>query len=101
MTREEIDKQSKIIGDKWWKQSTVGFYDSVSTNDLIGCAKESIEWADRTILDRVCRCYCDDICRIGMTNMCFHKHDSKGQVKNTFKYNECNDLKFIRHSVEQ
>jgi hypothetical protein len=65
----------------------------VSLADFINGAN----WADNTMIKKACMCYCDNICPIGMSNMCFHKHDYKGQIKNTFKYNECNELKiFIR-----
>ena len=59
------------------------------------------EWADKTMIDKACKCYCDDICDKGRCGMCFHKHDGKGQVKNTFRYNECNELKLIRKAMEE
>ena len=52
-------------------------------------------------IDKACKCYCDDICDKGRCGMCFHKHDGKGQVKNTFRYNECNELKLIRKAMEE
>ena len=45
------------------------------------------QWADKTMIEKACRCYCDDICDKGRCCMCFHKHDGKGQVKNNFQYN--------------
>lgn len=58
-------------------------------------------WADKTMIEKACRCYCDDICDKGRCCMCFHKHDGKGQVKNDFQYNECNELKLIRNAMEE
>jgi len=49
---------------------------------------------------KACRCYCDDNCTRGMSGLCFHKHDGQGQVKNTFKYNECNDLKLLINAIK-
>ena len=50
----------------------------------------------KSMVEKACRCYCDDLCDKGRCGMCFHKHDSEQQIKNGFKYNECNELKFIR-----
>lgn len=62
---------------------------------------EMATWADKTMIDKACECYCDDICDKGRCCMCFHKHDNKGQVKNDFQYNECNELKLIRKAMEE
>ena len=62
---------------------------------------EGARWADKTMIEKACRCYCDDICDKGRCCMCFHKHDGKGQVKNDFQYNECNELKLIRKAMEE
>lgn len=51
-------------------------------------------------IDKACKCYCDHLCEKGMCGMCYHKHDENQQIVNTFKYNECNDLKLIRSLVE-
>lgn len=51
------------------------------------------------VIEKACKCFCDDICEKGMAGMCFHKHDGQGQVKNTFKYNECNELKLLINSL--
>lgn len=48
---------------------------------------------------RACMCYCDDICEKSMSGMCFHKYDHLQQVKNDFKYNECNNLKLLIHEM--
>ena len=63
--------------------------------------KEGARWADKTMVEKACKCYCDDICDKGRCCMCFHKHDGKGQVKNDFQYNECNELKLIRKTMEE
>ena len=51
-------------------------------------------------IDKACKCYCDDLCEKGMCGMCYYKHDENQQIVNTFKYNECEDLKLIRSLVE-
>ena len=56
-------------------------------------------WADKIMIEKACRCYCDDICDEGRCCICFHKHDGKGHVKNNFQYNECNELKLIRKAM--
>lgn len=62
---------------------------------------QGAEWADKTMIEKACKCYCDDICDKGRCCMCFHKHDDKSQVKNDFQYNECNELKLIRKAMEE
>lgn len=57
-------------------------------------------WADKTMIEKICKCYCDDLCEKGMCGMCYYKHDENQQIVNTFKYNECEDLKLIRSLVE-
>ena len=54
----------------------------------------------REAIDNACRCYCDDLCEKGRCGMCYYKHDHEQQVKNTFNYNECDDLKLIRSLVK-
>lgn len=54
----------------------------------------------REAIDKACKCYCDDLCEKGMCGMCYYKHDENQQIVNTFKYNECEDLKLIRSLVE-
>ena len=58
------------------------------------------KWADKTMIEKICKCYCDDLCEKGMCGMCYYKHDENQQIVNTFKYNECEDLKLIRSLVE-
>jgi hypothetical protein len=51
------------------------------------------------MIEKICRCYCDDLCEKGMCGMCYYKHDENQQIVNTFKYNECEDLKLIRKNL--
>ena len=60
---------------------------------------EGAKWADETMIEKICRCYCDHICEQSRCGMCFHKYDHEQQVKSTFKYTECNDLQFIRKNL--
>ena len=57
-------------------------------------------WADKTMIEKACKCYCDDLCEKGMCGMCYYKHDENQQIVNTFKYSECEHLKLIRSLVE-
>ena len=62
--------------------------------------KSKIELVRKDLfITKACKCFCDDICEKGMAGMCFHKHDGQGQVKNTFKYNECNELKLLINAL--
>lgn len=98
MTREEEIKQAEI------KYSDDTLFDGC---DYIGqYAKQEAfiagaKWADKTMIDKACKCYCDDICDKGRCGMCFHKYDGEYQIKSTFKYNECNELRLIRKAMEE
>jgi len=48
-----------------------------------------------------CKCFCDNICEKGMSGMCFFKHDHEGQIKNDFRYNECNDLQVMLRTIKK
>lgn len=63
--------------------------------------EKGAKWADKTMVERMCRCFCDVLCEKGMSGMCYYKHDYLQQTKNTFKYNECNKLKIIRKATEE
>ena len=63
-------------------------------------ARKAVEIAREEMIEKACRGYCDDICEKGMAGMCFHKHDGQGQVKNTFKYNECNELQILINAMK-
>lgn len=63
-------------------------------------AKKAVEIAKEEMIEKACRGYCDDICEKGMCGMCYHKNDGKGQVKNTFKYNECYALQVLINSMK-
>ena len=69
--------------------------------DAMDAFEAGAKWMHKTMIDKACKCYCDDICDKGRCCMCFHKHDGKGQVKNDFQYNECNELKLIRKAMEE
>lgn len=89
---EEINKQALRYGEpKYLLQSP----NILGTQGFIRGAK----WADKTMIEKICRCYCDDLCEKGMCGMCYYKHDENQQVVNTFKYNECEDLKLIRKNL--
>ena len=60
---------------------------------------QGAKWADRTMIEKICRCYCDHICEQSRCGMCFHKYDHEQQVKSTFNYTECDDLQFIRKNL--
>jgi hypothetical protein len=63
-------------------------------------AKKSVEIAREEMIEKACRGYCDNMCEKGMCGMCYHKHDGRGQVKNTFKYNECNELQILINAMK-
>lgn len=62
-------------------------------------ARKAVEIVREEMIEKACRGYCDDICEKGMAGMCFHKHDGQSQVKNTFKYNECNELQILINAM--
>ena len=70
-------------------------------DQMIAIHRKAMEKQKKTLINKACKCYCDDICDKGRCGMCFHKHDNEGQVKNTFRYNECNELKLIRKAMEE
>ena len=72
-----------------------------TADQMIAIHRKAMENQKKALIEKACRCYCDDICDKGRCCMCFHKHDGKGQVKNTFRYNECNELKLIRKAMEE
>lgn len=61
---------------------------------------DEIETTRIQMIGKACKTYCDLMCERGMCGMCYHKHDHKGQIKNDFKYNECNELQLIRREME-
>ena len=62
--------------------------------------EEGDKCANKTMIERMCRCFCDVLCVKGVSGMCYYKHDHLQQIKNTFRYNECNALKIIRKEIE-
>lgn len=97
--REEIENN---IGYKL-THAAMAYYRENCTKDLSmdEVFEDGADWMQETMIEKACKCYCDDICDKGRCGMCFHKHDGKGQVKNTFRYNECNELKLIRKAMEE
>ena len=75
--------------------------DIVTPEDMGNMAKRYVEHNRKEIIDKACKCYCDDICDKSRCGMCFHKYDGEYQVKNTFQYNECNELKLLRYAMEK
>lgn len=53
------------------------------------------------LVARACKCYCDDLCEKSFSGMCYHKYDHLTQIKNDFKYNECNNLKMLINAMTQ
>ena len=94
--REEIMQQAEMF-----RQPYKGSGNYSTSIDIKNAFQEGAEWADKTMIDKACKCYCDDICDKGRCGMCFHKYDGEYQVKNTFQYNECNELKFLRKAMEE
>lgn len=94
MTREEqINETAKFIyspssGIPQSLQLRVGFI-------------EGAKWADKTMIEKACKCYCDHICGKSRSGMCFHKYDHEQQIKSTFTYTECNDLQLISKTLSE
>ena len=61
--------------------------------------EEGAKWADKTMIEKACKCYCDYFCGKSICGMCFHKYDHEQQIKSTFNYTECDDLQFIRKNL--
>ena len=80
-----------------WCEEDTSIYSPWLTPDQ---ARKAVEIAREEVIEKACRGYCDDICEKGMAGMCFHKHDGQGQVKNTFKYNECNELQILINAMK-
>lgn len=93
--REEIENAAKL--KRHDIANEVDYKSSAAYDGFVMGAK----WADKTMIEKACKCYCDDICDKGRCGMCFHKHDVEGQVKNSFQYNECNELKLMRKAMEE
>ena len=79
------------------KEKVIFSYEPWLTPDQ---ARKAVEIAREEMVGKACRGYCDDVCEKGMCGMCYHKHDGKGQVKNTFKYNECYELQILINAMK-
>ena len=62
---------------------------------------DAIEETRKQMIDKACKIYCDDLCESSRCGMCYHKYDHKAQVKNDFKYSECETLKMFRKDMEE
>lgn len=62
---------------------------------------DAIEVTRKQMIDKACKIYCDDLCERSRCGMCYHKYDHKAQVKNDFKYSECETLKMFRKDMEE
>lgn len=61
---------------------------------------DAIEITRKQVTDKACKIYCDNICERSRCGMCYYKYDHKAQVKNDFKYSECETLKMFRKDME-
>ena len=61
---------------------------------------DAIEVTREKMTDKACKIYCDNICERSRCGMCYYKYDHKAQVKNDFKYSECETLKMFRKDME-
>lgn len=75
-------------------------YDFIEEHNCQPTFSDAIETTRMQMVKKACKTYCDLMCERGMCGMCYHKHDHKGQIKNDFKYNECNELQLIRREME-
>lgn len=89
---EEIIKQAFKYGEPEYL---------LQTPNILGSQgfEQGAKWADKTMLEKICKCYCDYLCEKSRCSMCFHKYDHEQQVKSTFNYTECDDLQFIRKNL--
>ena len=62
---------------------------------------EGAKWADKTMIYKACKCFCDNLCEKSLCGMCFHKYEGEHQIKNSFQYNECNELQLLRKAMEE
>lgn len=77
-------------------------YATFPSKDQHDCSKfdKGYEAGYNDAVEATCKCYCDNICDYGRCGMCFHKYDNENQIKKTFQYNECNELKIIRGTLK-
>lgn len=104
MTREDIERnrQYQLTGaaiDYCRKEHP--HYGGKALGEITDAFEAGAEWEHKRLVDKVCRHYCADVCDKSRCGMCFHKYDGEYQVKNTFQYNECNELKMIRKIAEE
>ena len=94
MTREEeISKQASRYGEPEYL---------LQAPNILGMQGfiQGAKWADKTMIEKACKCFCDNLCEKSLCGMCFHKYDGEHQIKNSFQYNECNELQLLRKAME-
>ena len=100
--KKEINDKAYELGKKYFPNANnIWARANIEAQYVSSACTEMAEWMQKQMIDKACRCFCDDICDKGRVGMCYHKHDGKGQVKNTFRYNECNELKLMRKAMEE
>lgn len=87
-TPEEAERESAFV---------VPF---VKEHHRIPTFSDAIEVTRKQMTDKACKIYCDDLCERSRCGMCYYKYDHKAQVKNDFKYSECETLKMFRKDME-
>lgn len=102
MTREELVKQkAHNLGQKYFPSANnIWARPNYEAQWVSEACMEMAEWERERLVEKACKCYCDDICDKSRCGMCFHKYDGEYQVKITFQYNECDTLKTIRKAME-
>lgn len=88
-TPEEAERESAFV---------VPF---VKEHHRIPTFSDAIEVTRKQMTDKACKIYCDDLCERSRCGMCYYKYDHKAQVKNDFKYSECETLKMFRKDMEK
>ena len=94
--------------DEMWIEAQMRYpqYDGVwnieyNHNQVRQAFVEGVKWANKNMIDKACKCFCDNLCEKSLCGMCFHKYDGKQQIKNSFQYNECHELKLLRKVMEE
>lgn len=92
MTREEINELNVVEPNCFENDREEEWY-------KVGL-KEGLKVADKSMIESACKCFCDNLCEKSLCGMCFHKYDGENQIKNSFQYNECNELQLLRKEME-
>ena len=73
----------------------------VKEHHRVPMVSDVIESTRKAMIDKACKTYCDNLCERSRACMCYHKYDHRAQVKNNFKYCECEALKMLRKDMEE